>query len=298
MQYYDNLASLIGHTPILKWKNLFCKLENLNPTGSAKDRAARFMLDAAEKSGVLTKDTPIVEPTSGNTGIGLAALAAARGYRIILTMPDTMSLERRKMLQAYGAEIVLTPGADGMQGAVKEAEKLQKELHAFMPNQFQNPNNALAHYETTGPEIWQALDGHVDVFVAGVGTGGTLAGSGKYLREKNHHIEIIAVEPASSPVLQGGKPGKHALQGIGANFFPPLLTAEEFTRVIGITNQAAYRTGKDFSQSTGLLIGISGGAALAAALELQKDANYTDKNIVVVIPDNGNRYLSTADYLV
>ncbi len=301
---YQSVTELIGSTPILEAKNfakkfnlkakILVKLEYFNPAGSVKDRIAKAMIEKAEKDGVLKSDSVIIEPTSGNTGIGLASVAAAKGYRAILTMPETMSVERRNLLKAYGAEIVLTEGAKGMKGAIAKAEELAKEIpNSFIPSQFTNPENPKIHYLTTGPEIWEDTAGKVDAFVAGVGTGGTLSGVGKFLKEKNSNVKIFAVEPATSPVLSQGKAGAHKIQGIGAGFIPETLDTKIYDEVLPIANEDAFKYGKEFSRAEGVLIGISSGAALAAAVQLANRAEFQNKNIVVLLPDTGDRYLST-----
>ena len=301
---YQSVTELIGNTPILEAKNfskkfnleakILVKLEYFNPAGSVKDRIAKAMIEHAEKSGVLKKNSVIIEPTSGNTGIGLASVAAAKGYRAILTMPETMSVERRNLLKAYGAEIVLTDGAKGMKGAIAKAEELAKEIpNSFIPSQFTNPENPKIHYLTTGVEIWEDTAGAVDAFIAGVGTGGTLSGVGKFLKEKNHAVKIIAVEPATSPVLSQGKAGAHKIQGIGAGFIPETLDTNIYDEIIAVENEDAFKFGKEFSRAEGVLIGISSGAALAAAVQLAARAEFKNKNIVVLLPDTGDRYLST-----
>ena len=301
---YESIAELIGQTPLLKAQRfaksenltstILAKLEYFNPAGSVKDRIAKAILDEAEEKGLLNKDSIIVEPTSGNTGIGLASLAAARGYKIILTMPETMSIERRNLLKAYGADLVLTEGALGMKGAIARALEIKEENpNAFMPSQFTNPANPAIHYKTTGPEIWNDTDGKVDIFIAGIGTGGTISGVGKFLKEQNHNIEIIAVEPTDSPVLSKGQAGSHKIQGIGPGFVPETLNTEIYDEIITITNDEAFKYGKKFSQVEGVLIGISSGAALAAATKIAQRSGNKDKTIVVLLPDTGERYLST-----
>lgn len=304
MNVCQSITELIGRTPLLELTNmekelqlkarLAAKLEYLNPAGSAKDRIALAMIRDAEEKGLLKPGAVIIEPTSGNTGIGLAAIAASRGYRTILTMPDTMSVERRNLLKAYGAQIVLTEGAKGMTGAIEKANQLAAEIEgSFIPGQFTNPANPKAHRETTGPEIWNDTDGKVDIFVAGVGTGGTLSGTGGYLKEKNPQIRVVAVEPAGSPLLSGGKAGPHGLQGIGANFIPDTLDTGIYDEVITVTEEQAYETGRMIAQKEGILVGISSGAALYAAAELAKRPENEGKWIVVLLPDTGDRYLST-----
>ena len=301
-----NIAELIGQTPLLELARfrkqlglqakLLGKLESFNPAGSVKDRIAKSMLDEAEAVGALRPGSVIVEATSGNTGIGLAALSAARGYRIILTMPETMSIERQKLLKAYGAELVLTQGALGMKGAVHRAEELAAEMeHAFIPSQFENPANPRAHWETTGPEIWRDTDGEVDIFVSGVGTGGTISGVGGYLKSKNPLLHVVAVEPLDSPVLsQGGKAGPHSIQGIGAGFVPDTLNTAIYDEIIPVSAEDAFETGRILARAEGLLLGISSGAALFAAAEVAKRPDNQDKTIAVILPDTGERYLSTA----
>lgn len=304
MKIYNSVEELIGNTPILRLNNtekensltsaLFAKLEYFNPAGSVKDRAAKYMLDEAERAGLIKKGATIIEPTSGNTGIGLAFLAAVRGYRVILTMPDSMSEERRNLLAAYGAELVLTDGKKGMNGAIEKANELQKEIeNSIILGQFTNPANSLAHYKTTGPEIYRDLDGKVDIFVAGVGTGGTLTGTAKYLKEQNPNIKIVAVEPADSNILSGGSAGAHGLQGIGAGFVPEILDTTLIDEVVTVTNEQAFKTAKAFPTLEGVLVGISSGAALFAAMTLAKRDDCKGKNIVVLLPDTGERYLST-----
>ncbi len=301
---YKTADELIGGTPLLelshieKEENLkatiYAKLEYFNPAGSVKDRVAKSIIEDAEKSGKLTKESVIIEPTSGNTGIGLAAVAAARGYRIIIVMPDTMSVERRALIKAYGAELVLTEGAKGMKGAIARAEELAKEIpNAFIAGQFINPANPKAHFETTGPEIWADTDGQVDIFVAGVGTGGTITGAGEYLKSKNKDIKVVAVEPASSAVLSTGTPGAHKIQGIGAGFVPDVLNTKIYDEIITIENDDAFAFGKYFAKKEGVLVGISSGAAIKAAIDLAKRPENEGKKIVVLLPDTGDRYLST-----
>lgn len=303
-EIYTSVEQLVGSTPLLRlsrlgqqqgWKStVLGKLEYLNPAGSAKDRLALFMLNDAEERGVLKPGGTIIEPTSGNTGIGLAMMAAARGYRIILTMPDSMSAERRAMLAAYGAELVLTPGSLGMQGAVEKAEELRESIPgSFIPQQFENPMGPVAHYSTTGPEIWRDTQGKVDILVAGVGTGGTISGTGRYLKEQNPHIQVFAVEPDSSPLLSGGQAGPHGIQGIGANFIPKALDRTVYDGVIRVTDQDAFQMGRQVVRSQGILVGISSGAALWAAGELAKQEENAGKTIVAVLPDSGDRYLSS-----
>lgn len=297
-------TELIGNTPLLEVKNyekaasvkatLLVKLEYLNPSGSVKDRVALAMIADAEDKGELKPGATIIEPTSGNTGIGLAAVAAARGYRAILTLPETMSIERRKLLKAYGAEIVLTEGARGMNGAIAKANELKAEITgSIILGQFDNPANAAIHKATTGPEIWNDTDGNIDVFVAGVGTGGTITGVGEYLKSKNPNVKIIAVEPVSSPVLAGGTPGPHKIQGIGAGFIPKVLNTDIYDEIIGVSNEDAFQEGREIAVQEGILVGISSGAALYAAKELAKREEYFGKTIVVLLPDSGDRYLST-----
>ena len=303
-KYYKGAMELIGGTPLVEVVNIekelglqaavLVKLEYLNPAGSVKDRAAKSMIEDAESRGLLKEGDVIIEPTSGNTGIGLASIAAVKGYRMILTMPETMSVERRNILKAYGAEIVLTEGAKGMKGAIAKAEELAGEIEgAYIPAQFDNPANAQAHYETTGPEIWADTDGTVDIFVASVGTGGTITGTGKYLKEKNAAIKVVAVEPASSPVLSGGQAGAHKIQGIGAGFVPTVLDTGIYDEIITVENDLAFETSKELTKREGLLTGISSGAALYAAVELAKRPENEGKTIVVLLPDSGDRYYST-----
>lgn len=301
----NSMTELIGGTPILKLNrysevsgitnaSILAKLEYLNPAGSVKDRIALRMIEDAEKAGVIKKGATIIEPTSGNTGIGLAAVATARGYRAILTLPDTMSVERRTMLKAYGAELVLTEGAKGMKGAIAKADELNKEIEgSVILGQFVNPSNPAAHYDTTGPEIWEQTGGKVDILVSGVGTGGTLTGTGKYLKEKNPDIQVIAVEPATSPVLSKGEAGAHKIQGIGAGFVPDTLDTSVYDEVIAIENDDAFEEGRKFAGAEGILVGISAGAALKAASILAARPENAGKNIVVILPDSGDRYLST-----
>lgn len=301
---YKSADELIGKTPLLELTHIekalglkakvLAKLEYFNPAGSVKDRVAKFMLDDAEKSGKLTRGSVIIEPTSGNTGIGLSAVAAARGYRIIIVMPDTMSVERRQLMKAYGAELVLTEGAKGMKGAIAKAEELAKEIpNSFIPSQFTNPSNPRAHRETTGPEIYADTDGKVDIFVAGVGTGGTVTGVGEYLKSKNPAIKVFAVEPASSAVLSTGVSGAHKIQGIGAGFVPEVLNTNIYDEIITVSNEDAFATGKLIGKSEGVLVGISSGAAAWAAVELATRPENEGKTIVVLLPDTGDRYLST-----
>ena len=303
-QIYTSVEQLIGHTPLLELKHieaseqlearLLAKLEFLNPAGSAKDRVAKAMINDAEAKGVLKEGSVIIEPTSGNTGIGLAVMAAARGYRAIIVMPDTMSMERRLLMTAYGAELVLTPGAKGMSGAIEKAEELAREIpNAFIPDQFANPANADAHRLTTGPEIWTDTDGKVDIFVAGVGTGGTITGTGEYLKSQNPNVQVVAVEPASSPLLSKGVAGPHGLQGIGANFVPKVLNTDVYDEIIPVTDEDAYQTGRLIGRTEGVLVGISSGAALWAAIQAAKRPENKGKTIVVLLPDTGDRYLST-----
>lgn len=305
MRVYKNVFELIGNTPLVELTNyendhglgarLIGKVEYFEPAGSIKDRIAKAMIDEAEANGLLDADTVIIEPTSGNTGIGLAAIAAARGNRIIIVMPDTMSVERRKLMRAYGAELVLTPGAEGMKGAIAKAEELAGEIpNSFIPSQFTNPANPTIHYRTTGPEIWEATDGEVDILVAGVGTGGTISGTGAYLKEQNPDVRVVAVEPAGSPVLSEGCAGPHGIQGIGAGFVPETLDTDVYDEVIAITNEEAFETGRELAAHDGLLVGISSGAAVAAATKLAQRPENAGKNIVMILPDTGERYLSSA----
>ena len=304
MRTFDKITDLIGGTPILKLNNyialnelptnIYAKLEYLNPAGSVKDRIAKAMIDDAEAKGALKPGAVIIEPTSGNTGIGLAAVAASKGYRIILTMPETMSVERRNLLKAYGAELVLTDGAKGMKGAIAKAEELAQQIEGgFIPSQFTNSANPTAHFNTTGPEIWEDTDGKVDIFVAGVGTGGTVSGVGKYLKSKNPNVKVVAVEPAGSPVLSKGVAGPHKIQGIGAGFVPETLDTKIYDEIIAVENEDAFATGKTLARKEGLLVGISSGAAVYAATQLAKRPENKSKNIVVLLPDTGDRYLST-----
>ena len=306
---YKSIEELIGRTPLMELSNLerklelhatlLAKVEALNPGGSAKDRVAKRMVEDAEQAGILKAGATIIEPTSGNTGIGLAVMAAARGYRAIIVMPDSMSMERRLLMTAFGAELVLTEGAKGMTGAIEKAEELAKEIpNSFIPGQFDNPSNPAAHYETTGPEIWEDTDGKVDIFVAGIGTGGTITGTGRYLKEQNPDVKIIGVGPASSPLLTKGEAGPHGLQGIGANFVPSILDTEIYDEVITVTDEAAYEAGRTIARNEGLLVGISAGAALHAAVEVAKRPENAGKNIVVLLPDTGDRYLSTPMFSV
>lgn len=301
---YTSADQLIGKTPLLELTHIekalglkariLAKLEYFNPAGSVKDRVGKAMIEEAEASGKLTKDSVIIEPTSGNTGIGLAAVAAAKGYRLIITMPETMSVERRQIMKAYGAELVLTEGSKGMKGAIEKAEELVKEIPgSFIAGQFVNPANPKAHFQHTGPEIYEDTDGKVDIFVAGVGTGGTITGVGEYLKAQNPHIQVVAVEPSLSPVLSGGAPGSHGLQGIGAGFVPEVLNTEIYDEIITVSNEDAYETGRLIGRREGILVGISSGAAAFGAIELARKPENEGKTIVVLLPDTGDRYLST-----
>ena len=301
---FGSVTELIGNTPLLDAKNfaakvgfngrLLVKLEYFNPAGSVKDRIAKAMIERAEQDGKLKAGSVIIEPTSGNTGIGLASFAAARGYRAIFTMPETMSVERRQLLKAYGAEIVLTEGAKGMKGAIAKANELAAEIpNSFIPSQFTNPANPAAHEATTAPEIWRDTDGNVDVFVAGVGTGGTLSGVGKFLKSHKPDVKVVAVEPATSPVLSQGKSGAHKIQGIGAGFVPETLDTKIYDAIVPVANEDAFKCGKEFARAEGVLVGISAGAALAAAVEISKRDEFAGKTFVVLLPDTGDRYLST-----
>ena len=304
MKTFERITDLIGGTPLLELKNyenennlsatILAKLEYFNPAGSVKDRIAKAMIDDAEANGLLNSESVIIEPTSGNTGIGLASVAASRGYRIILTMPETMSVERRNLLKAYGAELVLTEGAKGMKGAIAKAKELAEEIpHSFIPSQFTNISNPEMHTKTTGPEIWEDTDGKVDIFVAGIGTGGTVSGVGKYLKEKNPNVKVVAVEPAGSPVLSKGIPGPHKIQGIGAGFVPDTLNTEIYDEIITVENEDAFATGRILAKKEGVLVGISSGAAVLAATQLAKRPENKGKIIVALLPDTGERYLST-----
>lgn len=304
MKIYDNITQLVGNTPLVRLNSiekefglkaqLYGKLEALNPAGSAKDRVGLAMIEDAEKRGILKPGSVIIEPTSGNTGIGLASAAASKGYKVILTMPDTMSVERRNLLKAYGAQLVLTEGARSMQGAVEKAEELAAQTEgSFIPGQFDNPVNPKIHYETTGPEIYDALDGKIDIFVAGVGTGGTITGAGRYLKEKNPQIKIIAVEPSRSPLLSQGKAGPHGLQGIGANFIPSILDTSVYDEILTVSDEDAYSKGRLIAAKEGVLVGITSGAAVHAAVVAASRPENEGKNIVAFLPDTGDRYLST-----
>ena len=305
MTICKSIDELIGNTPLLELSNfekshslnatILGKVEMMNPAGSIKDRVAKALLDSAEAAGKINKDTVLIEPTSGNTGIGLASLAAARGMRIIIVMPETMSIERRKLMKAYGAELVLTDGSKGMSGAIEKADQLHAEIeNSFIPGQFTNPANPAAHKATTGPEIWKDTDGKVDIFVAGVGTGGTLSGTGKFLKSKNTNVKVVAVEPATSPVLSEGHGGAHGIQGIGAGFIPETLNAQIYDEVVTISDDEAFETGRELAAKDGLLVGISSGAAVAAARKLAERPENAGKTIVAILPDTGERYLSSA----
>lgn len=304
MTIYKNVTELIGNTPVVELSNLekevglkaqlLAKVEFFNPAGSVKDRIAKRMIEKAEEQGLLKKGATIIEPTSGNTGIGLASVCASKRYKAIFTMPETMSVERRNLLKAYGAKIVLTPGSQGMKGAIAKAKELQESTpNSLIPSQFTNLENPQAHYETTGPELWEQTDGEIDIFVAGVGTGGTISGTGKYLKEKNPNIKIVAVEPEGSPVLSQGKAGPHGIQGIGAGFVPDTLNTQIYDEIITVTNENAYNTGRAIAQKEGLLVGISSGASVYAAIQLAKRPENEGKRIVALMPDTGERYLST-----
>ena len=307
MRIFSSINSLIGNTPIVKLdrfkgaynlsSNIFAKLEFFNPAGSVKDRVAAKMIEDAENDGKISRGATIIEPTSGNTGIGIAAVASAKGYNVIITMPDTMSAERIKIMEAYGAKVVLTEGSKGMTGAIEKAEELSRDIeNSIILGQFTNPSNPGAHYETTGPEIWNDMDGNIDIFVSAVGTGGTISGVGKYLKERNPKIKIVAAEPLSSPVLSGGKAAPHKIQGIGAGFVPKTLDMDVIDEIVTVSNEDAYRFGADITKTEGILVGISSGAALAVAAELAKREENKNKNIVVILPDTGMRYLSTDGY--
>ena len=301
MNIHSSATKLIGNTPLLQYQNEFCtilcKIEGKNPGGSVKDRVALYMIEEAEKQGLLTHDTQIIEATSGNTGIGLCAIAAAKGYPMTIVMPDTMSVERRMLMAAYGAKVVLSPGCDGMAGAIALADKLAKEAgKVFIPGQFTNPANPKAHYETTGPEIWKDTNGKVDIFVAGIGTGGTITGVGRYLKEQNPNVQIIGIEPAASPVLSGGEKGSHGIQGIGAGFIPEVLDRSILDEVIPVADEDAMETARNYAATEGVLVGISSGAALWATLEVAKRPENAGKTIVTLMPDSGERYLSTDLY--
>lgn len=304
MKYYESVTELVGKTPLVKFTNLarekkfqatvLAKLEGLNPAGSVKDRVGLGLIEMAEKKGTLKPDSVIIEPTSGNTGIGLASAAAAKGYRLIIVMPDTMSVERRNMMKAYGAELVLSDGKKGMQGAIDKADELAAQIpDSFIAGQFVNPDNPYIHTVTTGPEIWEDTDGKIDIFVAGVGTGGTITGVGKYLKEKNPAVRIVGAEPAGSPVLSGGTAGAHQIQGIGAGFIPEILDTSVYDEIIRVSDEDSYKTGREIARKEGILVGISSGAAFWAAAQLAVKEENKGKTIVVLLPDNGDRYLST-----
>lgn len=301
MAIYKSISELVGNTPLVQINksnntkaNIFAKVEYFNPTGSVKDRIAKSMIEDAEQKGLINKDTLIIEPTSGNTGIGLAAIATSKGYKAVIVMPDTMSVERRNLMKAYGAKVVLSDGTKGMKGAIEKANELKEENpNAFIPGQFNNPSNPLVHYKTTGPEIYNDLEGKVDVLVGGIGTGGTISGAGKFLKEKNPNLKIIGVEPASSPVLTKGKSGPHKIQGIGAGFVPDTLDRSILDEVITVENEDAFAYSRKLSHNEGILVGISSGAAFKAALEIAQRKEYEGKNIVVILPDGGDRYMST-----
>ena len=305
MKIYKSADQLIGNTPLLELSNLekkyhldasiIAKVEYFNPSGSVKDRIAKAMIDDAIEKGILKKDSVIIEPTSGNTGIGLAAVGAAKGFRVIIVMPETMSVERRTLMKAYGAELVLTEGSKGMKGAIAKAQELAEEIpHSFIPSQFDNLSNPKIHQLTTGPEIWKDMDGEVDIFIAGIGTGGTITGVGTYLKSQNPNIQIVAVEPKDSAILSTGKAGSHKIQGIGAGFIPDVLNTDIYDEIVTVSNEDAFRIGKEIASSEGMLVGISSGAAVYAAIEVAKRPENKEKNIVVLLPDTGDRYLSTS----
>ena len=307
-KFYSSVDELIGNTPIIQlnrfskdknlYANIFAKLEYFNPTGSVKDRVAKALIDSAEERGLLQPDSVIIEPTSGNTGIGLAAVGVSRGYRVIIVMPDSMSKERRQLMLAYGAELVLTPGKDGMKGSIQKAKQLAQEIpHSYIPDQFENMDNPKIHYLTTGPEIWEAMDGTLDIFVAGIGTGGTISGVSRFLKENNPKINVIGVEPQDSPVLSGGVAGSHKLQGIGAGFIPKTLNVKCIDKIVTVTTEQAYSMAKEIALKEGIFVGVSSGAALWAATEEAKRAENQGKKIVVILPDTGIRYLSTPDFI-